>query len=1361
MGATLMFNNLSLRFKILLPIGSAVALAALCIILLLVNRISQISLSDSQALAEEISYRHGEAIQKEISPAINAADSLAHLLEGLKISGSLPSREKTIEIMRHILDSNPDLSGCWTAWEPNALDGRDKDYVFQPGHDRTGRFIPYWNRSGGMHLEPCVDYDNPGFNGLYYRVPKDTGQTFLTEPTTYSLNRRPVLMVSACVPIRISGKFVGVAGMDFFLDSFSRTINKIHPLQTGYAFLVSNSGIIVTHPSQDRVGTNFKDELNTPIRSTLESALVNGTVYRGIKTSPVTNSECLYVFTPVQVAPASPKWSFAVAIPMTQILENSRTTMFRGIAVGAAGLVILIILIFLISGLITRPIHQLALAADRISAGDFETTIPIHRSDEVGLLAEAVRRMVAKLREMIRSSDERNWIKAGETELNKYLRGDQETVDLAQKVISFLCRQLDCHAGAFYAFDQQAGVLRLLGSYAFRDRKSLSNEFRIGEGLVGQAALEKAPITITATPPDYLRITSGLGDAAPACILVSPFVFEGEVKGVVELAALRTFSGKELELMERVSEGLGIAFNTAESRTRLRILLDQTRQQAEALQFQQEELQQTNEELEEQTRALRDSEANLQTQQEELRVTNEELEERTRALEAQRDSIRQKNTELEQARKELETKAAELESASRYKSEFLANMSHELRTPLNSILILSQILSTNKDQNLSEKQLEFARTIHSSGSDLLNLINEVLDLAKVEAGKIELQPEAMKLEVLTEEMKRLFGPLAQQKGLQFECTIEEGLPPFVVTDTQRTQQILRNLLSNAIKFTEKGTVSLHIGRPDPSHVRMPRSLAPTRAIAFAVRDTGIGIPADKHQLVFEAFQQVDGSTSRKYGGTGLGLSISREFARYLGGEISLESEYGRGSTFTLILPETLENRSISRSFPPQDATTTARDEQTPLPIPAPPAFLQSPVPSAPAPGDVAVAPGETSYVRDDRKVTTPQDQSILIIEDDPNFVKILVDLAHERGFQCIVAEDGETGLHFADFYRPKAIILDIGLPGIDGWTVMARLKENPDTRPIPVHFMSATDSTMSAMRMGAVGFLTKPVSLDALDTVFSRIETLIARSLKRLLVVEDDEIQNRSILELIGGEDVETRSASSGEEAFQLLTRQSFDCMILDLGLADMSGLQLLERLRKTPEIAKIPVIIYTGKDLTRDEEAVLQRYSDSIIIKGVKSPERLLEETTLFLHRVEADLPQPQQELLSSAHAREAALRERTVLIADDDMRNVFALASVLEERGMHVLEARNGKEALDKLDEHPEIDLVLMDIMMPELDGYEAIRTIRRSEKFRKLPIIALTAKAMKGDKAKCIEAGASDYMSKPVEVDKLVSLLRVWLY
>ncbi|MFA6290839.1 MAG: response regulator [Victivallales bacterium] len=1074
------------------------------------------------------------------------------------------------------------------------------------------------------------------------------------------------------------------------------------------------------------------------------------------------------------------------------------------------GTVIGIIAGYLISRNISSAVNRLVGSVEAVAIGDLEISIDTSGNDELGTLAKAFNGMVdtfknvvkqsnsiakgdysiqitprsgkdelavalsqmtSSLRETTAANERQNWLKTGQTRLNDGIRGDLDLDAICRSVLDFLAGYLDIKVGGIFILE--GDTLRLLGTYGYKKRKNLSVEFKIGESLVGQAALEKKRILLTNVPEDYVYVSSGLGESVPRNIVDLPLMAGNQLVGVLELATVGEIEGKAEEFLDLVSESIGIAIASARARVKMRELLEQTQQQAEELQTQQEELKvaneemQTqqeelkvaNEELEEQTKALKASESQLQSQQEELRVTNEELEERTKSLEEQRNSIGKKNEELNRARLEIEKKAEDLELASKYKSEFLANMSHELRTPLNSILILSQLLGENREMNLTTKQQEFARTVHSSGSDLLELINEILDLSKVESGKMDIRIEETGLRELRNEIHKQFEQTAQKRKLDFSVEIEPGLPVTIQTDPQRLKQILKNLLSNAFKFTEKGHVRLMIGRPAADIDLSSSGLKSANAVAFSISDSGIGIPADKKKIVFEAFQQVDGTVGRKYAGTGLGLTISREMTKLIGGEIQMESTLGKGSVFTVYIPEILHKKAPQKNPEEMEVeleektqevrkmlkkTHDARAENQPPPIPALEKRKDEAVPDTASP-----------------QTSGKDGKLLLIVEDDQNFAKILAGLAEERGFKCVIKFTGEDALSFVKERKPNAIILDLQLPGIDGWNVLENLKSSSETRHIPIHIMSVSESSHEALKKGSIGFLTKPVSNASIAEALERIETVISKSVRKLLLVEDDANQRKSIIELISSDDVEITAVSSGMEALDALRKKNFDAMILDLGLEDMSGFELLDSIKGDDNIRETPIIIYTGKDLSDEEETELRKYAESIIVKGVRSPERLLDETSLFLHRVEKDLPADKQKMLRMARDKDAVFKDKTILVVDDDMRNVFALSSVLEYAGLNVIVGRNGREGINKLEDNPKTNLVLMDIMMPEMDGYEAMREIRKRGKFSKIPIIALTAKAMKGDRAKCIEAGANDYLSKPIDTDKLISLLRVWLY
>jgi len=989
-----------------------------------------------------------------------------------------------------------------------------------------------------------------------------------------------------------------------------------------------------------------------------------------------------------------------------------------------------------------------------IAAGNYNNKIELR--SEQDKLGQALSEMTHTLREVTIKNKTQDWFKTGQTQLHDQMSGELSLVDFAHNIVSFLTLYLEGQIGICYLVEQstesnQNVHLKQVASYAYSRRKNLGDEFQFSEGLIEQAAKGQENIIIT--------INTGFGEEMPRHLLMTPFVYENIVKGVMVLGSLKPMTEIQLEFINQVMPSIGIAVNTVESRTKLQELLQKTKIQAEKLktqkdklQTQTEELQHQKEELQSQSEELQSQTEELQTQQEELRQTNEELEARTRELEQQREDISQKNQALEHSQQAIQDKAEEVELASKYKSEFLANMSHELRTPLNSLLILAQLLADNKKGNLTDKQVEYANTIHSAGSDLLTLINEILDLSKVEAGKMEVHIEDVTLAKWVENLGHKFRHVADEKGLAFHITVAENLPPTLRTDVQRFQQIINNLLSNAFKFTREGEIKLEI--------KHKSSLG--NILAFSVTDTGIGIPKDKQKVIFEAFQQVDGTTSRSYGGTGLGLSISRQLARLLGGDIQLHSEEGKGSTFTLELPETFEpttnsgvqasNRSQVQAFNRSGVQQTSEPSQTDETLTAT--------------GEKTVektAFSETAVeIADDRKTLKPEDKSLLIIEDDRKFSGLLIELAREKYFKCILAEEGKTGMQLAEQYQPNAIILDVGLPQIDGWRVMERLKDNPKTRHIPVHFISASDDqSQNAKKMGAIGYLLKPVSLNELGKAFNSIEQFLAQTFKNLLIIVDNEPRQQKILELVGSENVQTTLAVTAAAALQHLKEALFDCIILDMEIEQRSGLKLLEQMQEVEGLCQTPVIVYAERELTSAEETLLLQCADSLTVKTASSQERLLDEATLFLHQIEANLPAPKRKMLRMVHDKEAILRHKKVLIVDDDTRNVFALATVLEDNEMEVIFANNGLQALTMLEEHEDVAIILMDIMMPEMDGYEAMQKIRKQVRFRKLPIIALTAKAMKGDKAKCLEAGANDYLSKPVDTEQLISLMRVWLY
>ena len=976
---------------------------------------------------------------------------------------------------------------------------------------------------------------------------------------------------------------------------------------------------------------------------------------------------------------------------------------------------------------LTNQVRAIAEVATAVTRGDLSRSIQVEARGEVSYLKDNINEMIRNLKDTTLKNAQQDWLKTNLARFTRLLQGQRDLQAVTKLILSELAPLVSAHHGVFYMMDSQESDarLRMIASYGYRSSRKLPTSFLPGEGLVGQCALEKVRIWLTDVPRDYIVVSSGLGAAPPTNIVVLPILFEQQVKAVIEIASLDRFTETHLSFLDQLMESIGVVLNTIEANSRTESLLTQSQSLAQ-------ELQQTNQELAEKARLL--SEQNIE--------------------------VERKNREVEQAKLALEEKATQLALSSKYKSEFLANMSHELRTPLNSLLILAQQLGDNPEGNLSGKQVEFAKTIHGSGSDLLTLINDILDLSKIESGTVTLDVSEYRFQNLRNYVDRTFRHMAEAKHLGFAVELADTLPTAMMTDTTRLQQVLKNLLSNAFKFTNHGQVSLAIGLVTSGFSSdHPNLLHADAVLAFAVADTGVGIAADKLQLIFEAFQQADGSTARKYGGTGLGLSISRELARLLGGEIRVESVVGSGSTFTLFLPY---NRAGFINY------DMGRQPQVRMPLPAPQVVYTPPQPNGQFDHESEMALSsldsdlnDYSPGTDDRSLIAAGDPSVLIIEDDERFANIVLDFAREKNFKGIVTYQGDSALSLARDYLPSAILLDIDLPDIDGFTVLDRLKRDPSTRHIPVHVMSSMRERERALRQGAISYMNKPISKDALQEEFSRIQKFLLGGKRSLLVVDDEQAQRDSIVALIGDADLRIVAVDTGQAALEALRDSHFDCMVLDLTLPDISGFDLLDIIGKDTSLRDLPIVINTAKDLNRKEVAKLKRYAKTIVIKDARSPERLLDETALFLHRSQASLPEAQRRMLEEIHAADGGLANRKVLIVDDDLRNIFALSSLLERQQMQVSFAENGRDGIEVLEKDPSIEIVLMDIMMPEMDGYDTMRAIRRIPKFKSLPIITLTAKAMKGDRDKCIAAGASDYITKPVDVAQLLSLMRVWLH
>jgi HAMP domain-containing protein/CheY-like chemotaxis protein/signal transduction histidine kinase len=964
---------------------------------------------------------------------------------------------------------------------------------------------------------------------------------------------------------------------------------------------------------------------------------------------------------------------------------------------------------------LTNQVRAIAEVATAVTKGDLTRSIQVEASGEVAELKDNINTMIDNLRLTTDRNAEQDWLKTNLARFTGMLQGQRDLTSVGRMLLSELAPLVNAQQGVIYQMETEnsAGMV-LLSAFADTGEDGHRDRLRVGEGLVGQCAAGKRRMLISDVPQNAVPVRSGLFEAVPRNVIVLPVLFEDRVKAVIELASLGSFTASHLAFLEQLTASIGIVLNSIEATMQTEGLLKQSQQLA----------------------------TELQTQQKELQQTNEQLAQKAQQLAEQNVEVERKNQEIEQARRALEEKAKELALTSKYKSEFLANMSHELRTPLNSILVLGQQLSDNPDANLTPKQVEFARTIHGAGTDLLNLISDILDLSKIESGTVSVEAEEVFFASLLEMIGRPFKHEAENRRLSFEVASDPHLTRSLVTDSKRLQQVLKNLLSNAFKFTEHGGVRLAVSTAESGwSENHPILNGAGTVIAFEVSDTGIGIPTEKQRIIFEAFQQADAGTSRKYGGTGLGLAISRELASLLGGEIQLRSQPGKGSTFTLYLPKTYVGPSnalgMMNERKPSSATSAIHLSAA--------AMLEHP----------------TEVIPDDRENLEPGDNVLLIVEDDPHYARVLADLSRDKGFKVLVASRGAEALALAREYHPTAVSLDVFLPDMLGWTVLNHLKQDSATRHIPVQMLTMDEDRHHGLARGAFSFVTKPTTTEGLETALEKIKVYSAPRRRRLLVVEDNPAEQLSIRELLTHTDIDVTVAETGSEALATVAESNFDCVVLDLRLPDMSGFDVLERIGNSPMLSDLPVVVFTGKELSSEEDARLHTLARSVVVKDVESPERLLDETALFLHRVVSDLPAEKQKMLERLHRSDEALVGKKVLVVDDDVRNIFALSSVLERRGMTVLTAGTGREAIKTLESTKDMAIVLMDIMMPEMDGYETMQVIRQNPALRRLPIIALTAKAMKGDREKCLEAGASEYLAKPVNTDQLLSALRMWLH
>lgn len=1043
----------------------------------------------------------------------------------------------------------------------------------------------------------------------------------------------------------------------------------------------------------------------------------------------------LGIFLPINVA----------GTPMAMLSEVSQDEAFASVREFRDRMILLVtvvvLLVMLIAMMVSRklvmPIRTINHWVNKVASGDYVEGTVLPERNEIGQLSRSFSKMTHQLRTVNEENERRSWLQDGIEGLNNSVRGDKDMAELCREIVTYLSRYLDMQTGAMYVLTEKE-ELQLMSSYAWRQRKQSDNRFALGDGLVGQAALERQMIELTNVPDDYLTIESGLGSTKPAHIIIVPFIYEDELKGVIEFAYLQELTDQQREFLNYSIESVSIAINSAQSRTRVKVLLDKTTQQTEAMKEQQEELKSVNGELEKRARILEESEEELKAQSDELQKSNAELEEKSEQLTQQKEEIERKNHDIELTSKKIEEKAEELEQASKYKSEFLANMSHELRTPLNSLLLLAQMLADNDEGNLTDEQIESAQVIYSGGKELLDLINDILDLSKVEAGKMSVNLEDTNLDDVCMSIRTMFNPLAESRNLAFSVEIEAGTTQMILSDSQRLLQIIKNFLSNAFKFTEEGGVYVRIF----TELREGHYGQDTY-IGFSVRDTGIGIPEEKQQSIFESFQQADGSTSRKYGGTGLGLAISREMSALLGGFIEIASTEGEGTTFTLFLPnnaacslssEKVLADSFSSSVSEGNSDTQKVEKVQKTTIPSPPkASSKKQLPPLPP-------------------------RSMLLIEDDPHFTSILEQVARKHKFEFAHAETGSEGLELAT-QQPGAIILDLGLPDMDGHEVLKQLKASQKTKDIPVHIISGRDPESDA-KEGAVGYLVKPVTVADLDNVFMTLEDVIHEGINQVLILDPDEEARIHAGKMLKQKGMNVSYADSPDVARNMLNDKSWQCLVMDLDLGDEDGLSFLAWLKEQKGSDMPSVVIQTARELTREEHLGVQEYTSAMVMKGALSSERVTDEVSLFLHSIEKTSPVVAEEK-PPAGSTEKNLEGHKILLVDDDLRNTFALSKALQSHGLDVVIADNGKSALERLEEEPDVELVLMDVMMPVMDGYEATRQLRQMDEFKELPVISLTAKAMSDDKAKCLEAGANDYMTKPVDMDKLIEMLKVWLF
>jgi len=1351
------------KFGIKARVAAGIICAVVVISIVLVSYFSiQNVRTDKQSalnLMSNTSDRIASEIKGRLNIGLGRTRSLTNTYRSIRNFDTAHRDSLIFPFLFDAMNANKNYLAFWISFELKYIDPSNKD--------DSGRKT-WLVHHLGSGLDKTFEYrgtqgipESPQYLSIKQTKKEELIDPYWYHPKAFKIDHDSILEATIAVPvITTDNTVIGLAGIDFKLNQFDSIIKESDRASNCKTFLISHSGIVVFSPDSNQIGKPM-DRIALFNRKTAQilDSISKDTISWSGEFMDIANHKNYYHLSPVRIGNSTQAWYVCEVASHKEILKNAKNLVLESLGIGLVGIVLMIILIYFIAGPVIKPIIQTIQVLDSLSQGNINQVIKLneHTRHELGIMAGSVNRiqerfkviagfaadigkgkldtiypfeiendmlgqslsqMQAELIEFRHETTKKDWVKTGIAGLNDALRLAGDLDSLARICIKYIARYFQLPVGVIYFADESNKSLRLGAGYALTKDGNFDDFIAYGEGLVGECALERECITLNQIPENYFLIKSATGAISPNEIIVIPCLYNRNLQAVIELGKLSNFSPDELELVKNFSENIAITVQNVKAKDEMSALLSKTMEQKEE----------------------------LQAQEEELREANQELERNAQLLEEQSEKIAEKNRSLEIASGEIEQKSKDLEQASRYNSEFLANMSHELRTPLNSMLILSQSLAENSSGHLSADEIESAQIIFKSGNDLHNLINEILDLSKIEAGKMTINKQNVDIHQIEGNITSLYRAAVANKGLTFTVTIEPGCPVSLITDQQRTEQIIKNLVSNAIKFTSKGGITITFSKAAADRFYNNPALRVQQNLAITVSDTGIGIPPDKQQAIFEAFQQADGSISRKFGGTGLGLSISKELARLLGGEIQIASTMGQGSVFTLILPATGSDRLIKSDEAAEIKRLTEIPEVKTL--------------STIVDQEAISMEDPELFIPDDRDNLSLDSELILVIEDDQEFAKILFKQCHSKHFKCIIAGDGESGYKLIKKHKPAAIILDIKLPGMDGWRVLDLIKHDPEIRHIPVHMMSSMDETIEAYQKGAIGYLKKPVNAESLSTAFEKIEHFLEKKMKHLLIVEDNELMRKTIQHLLKGSDIIIHEVPTAQECLEALQNGIYDCIILDLGLPDKNGMELIRIIRELKLSPTPPIIVYTGQELTKEQNEELNKYTKSIIIKGVRSEERLLDEATLFLHRVVEDLTQQQQTILKKLYEKEDTFEGKKILLVDDDMRNIFALSKVFEEKGIRVLKAANGLKALEILEDNIDTDAILMDIMMPEMDGFECIQNIRKDFRFRSTPIIAVTAKAMKEDRQKCLDAGASDYISKPVDINKLFSLLRVWI-